>query len=449
MDTLPLPPSPSLEQYRKRAKALVTAAKSGDPAAVHDWARAWLEPLAKTIRPEMPPFVRESVDRAVSHIEERIRDWSRGARSKPFVLADAQHLIAEAHGYGSWAAFASHVEDAAGTRRRSDDFEQAADAVVDGDLPTLESLTRAHPELVRARSKRVHHATLLHYVAANGVEDFRQKTPKNAVAIARFLLESGAEVDAAADTYDGGYWQTTMNLLVSSAHPAEAGLQPALVDVLVDFGAAVNGVRDDGSPLMTALDFGYIGSAETLARRGARIDGVVAAAALGRLDLVRRFVVDKQTLAFGVPFVAPAWRRLPNDSRTHIELALAWACKFGRFEVANFLLDLGVDPASKDGYDMTALHWAASNGMSDVVHRLISGGASLEAKNRWDGTVLSSTIHFAIHMPTSGVDYPAMIELLIAAGADVHWPFPSGNAGIDAQLRRHGAGGTQNSDAQS
>jgi hypothetical protein len=96
-----------------------------------------------------------------------------------------------------------------------------------------------------------------------------------------------------------------VNLLVSSVHPAGAGLQPALVDVLVDFGAAVDGLRSDESPMMTALDFGYIDSAETLAKRGARVDNVVGAAALGRLDLVKRFVGDSATLAPGVPFVAP------------------------------------------------------------------------------------------------------------------------------------------------
>ena len=69
-----------------------------------------------------------------------------------------------------------------------------------------------HALLARARSARVHHATLLHYVAANGVEDFRQQSPPNAVTGARRLLEAGAEVDALADTYDGGWWQTTMNL---------------------------------------------------------------------------------------------------------------------------------------------------------------------------------------------------------------------------------------------
>jgi hypothetical protein len=435
MDTLPLPPSPSLEQYKKRAKALVTAAESADPSAVRDWARKWLESLASSLGADIAPFVRDSIDRAVAHIEARVRD--RHA-SKTFLLADAQHLIAEAHGYESWGAFAQYVEDAEGKRPR-DDFELAADAVVNGDLATLESLVRKNPALIRARSRRVHRATLLHYVAANGVEDFRQKTPKNAVEIARFLLASGSEVDAVAETYGGGHWQTTMNLLVSSAHPAGAGLMPALVDVLVDHGAATNGVGDDESPMMTALDFGYGDAAETLARRGARVDNLVTAAALGRLDLVRRFVVDKNTLAPGVPLIAPRWRNLPVDPTLHIELALAWACKFARPDVAGFLLDAGVNPASKDGYDMTALHWAAPNGMIGVMRRLLALGAPLEALNRWEGTVLGSTIHFAVHMPVKGVDYPAVLELLIAAGANVNAAYPSGDERIDALLKRHGA----------
>jgi len=436
MDTLPLPPSPSLEQYKKRAKALVTAAESAEASSVREWARKWLESLASSLGADITPFVRDSIDRAVAHIEARVRD--RRA-SKPFLLADAQHLIAEAHGYESWGAFAQYVEDAAGTRPR-DDFELAADAVVNGDLATLQSLVRKDPALIRARSRRVHRATLLHYVAANGVEDFRQRTPKNAVEIARFLLESGSDVDAAAETYGGGHWQTTMNLLVSSAHPAGAGLMPALVDVLVDYGAATDGVGDDESPIMTALDFGYGDAAETLARRGARVDNVVTAAALGRLDLVRRFIVDKNAVAPGVPLIAPRWRQLPADPTAHIQLALAWACKFARADVAEFLLDLGVDPASKDGYDMTALHWAAPNGMIGVVRRLLSLGAPLEALNRWEGTVLSSTIHFAIHMPVKGVDYPAMLETLIAAGANVNAAYPSGDKRIDTLLREHGAG---------
>src|SRR5207245_6463086 len=141
-------------------------------------------------------------------------------------------------------ALVEHVE--AVTRDGSPvfQFESAVEAVITGELATLESLVCENPELVRARSTRithfdppVHRATLLHYVAANGVEGYRQKTPKNAVEIATTLLKAGAEVDALADMYGGHY--ATMSMLVSSYHPANAGVQVALVETLLDFGASV------------------------------------------------------------------------------------------------------------------------------------------------------------------------------------------------------------------
>ena len=89
-------------------------------------------------------------------------------------------------------------------------FESAVEAVISGDVAALRSLLGEDPELVRARSTRVthfdppvHRATLLHYVAANGVEGYRQKTPKNAVEITKALLEAGAEVDSLANLYGG------------------------------------------------------------------------------------------------------------------------------------------------------------------------------------------------------------------------------------------------------
>jgi len=47
MDTLPLPPRPDIEQYRKRAKSLVAAGNSGDPNAVKQWATDWLTTLTR------------------------------------------------------------------------------------------------------------------------------------------------------------------------------------------------------------------------------------------------------------------------------------------------------------------------------------------------------------------------------------------------------------------
>jgi hypothetical protein len=276
------------------------------------------------------------------------------------------------------------------------------------------------------------------------VEDFRQMTPPNAVEVARVLLDAGAEVDALAETYGGGPAQTTLNLLVSSAHPSIAGLQAPLAELLLDRGAALNGVADDCSPLVTALAFGYPRSMYTIAARGARVDGPIPAAALGRLDLVRRFVLDRKTLAPDVSVRGPRWFQPPTDPKTHIEHAFLAACKFGHAEVAQFFLDLGVDIAARD--DMTALHWAAAFRYVDVVRLLLAAGAPLEVRNTWGGTVLDSTVWFVKNPPAEhpynkvDVGYMPILEMLIAAGADIEevTPFPSGVAEVDDLLRRLG-----------
>jgi ankyrin repeat protein len=440
MDTLPLPPRPDIEQYRKRAKSLVAAASSDDPDAVKQWATDWLMGLTRLLDVEITSFVRGSFDRAIDHMTSEVATRKQKARSegKEFSLADAQHLIAQAHSYENWSSFVAEIQ-ALRTASRTSAFERAADAVVTGDLATLDELLANNPDLIREHSSRTHHATLLHYVAANGVEDFRQKTPPNAVAVAERLLAAGADVDALADTYGKDLYQTTMNLLVSSTHPAEAGLQSTLVEVLVDHGAAIDGLENNGSPILTALAFGYRDAADTLARRGAAINHVVIAAAVGRLDLVRQWVIDANTLAkeHG-PYVGPSWVHIPDDTKGQIELALTWACKFGRHEVAMYLLHVGVSATSRD-QDFTALHLASARGMFDVMDTLIAKGADLEAKNTWGGTVLDSTVWFAVNAPAPGVDYPKVIERLLAAGADPNEVYPrtTGDTRIDSILERY------------
>ena len=118
-------------------------------------------------------------------------------------------------------------------------FARAARAIVTGDVEALRSELAADPSLVRARAVSRHHATLLHYVAANGVEDELQRPVPKAGEIARVLLEAGAELDAPCDAYDDDRWRTTLSLVVSSDHPAVAGVSARLVDVLCAAGAAV------------------------------------------------------------------------------------------------------------------------------------------------------------------------------------------------------------------
>lgn len=439
MDTLPLPPRPDLEQYRKRAKSLAAAANSRDPDAVGAWARAWLTALTRALGWEVTPFIQDSFDRAVDQLTNeagrRVAEAHRAGGS--FTLADAQFLIARAHSFDTWAGFADHVRGMTVVDPAHADFEAAADAIVFGDFETLDALLKKHPGLVHQHSHRKHRATLLHYVAANGVEDFRQKTPPNAVAIAQRLLDAGAAVDALADTYGGGTYQTTMNLLVSSAHPDGAGLQSTLAELLLDRGAAVDGIADDSSPLFTALAFGYKETAETLVRRGAKITNVVVAASLGRLDLVREWAIDKDTLSHETEFKVPYWVHIPTAAPDQIARAMVVACRFGRAEVARFLIELGVAADSADHDNMTALHWASASGLLDIMDMLLARGAQLEVRNTWGGTVLDSTMWFAANAPARGADYGAVARKLLMAGADPNeiYPFPTGIPALDDLLK--------------
>lgn len=150
--------------------------------------------------------------------------------------ADARSIIAREHEFASFA----EVEEYFKARNRQDSpvaqFESAVDAITSGDEETLRRLLGENPELIRMRSTRKHHATLLHYLGANGIEGFRQKTPANAVRIAEILLKAGAEVDAVADMYGGS---TTLGLVATSIHPLLAGVQNAMIEILLDHGASV------------------------------------------------------------------------------------------------------------------------------------------------------------------------------------------------------------------
>lgn len=439
MFNIPLPPRPNLDHYKKRAKELVAVAASKDPDALRAFAADWIRALAKLIgQPLDDPTSRLALAELVNQIAEALHKEQERAGGK-LALANAQFVIANLHGYANWMVFSDELHER--TRADAPPFERAVDAIVTGDLDSLKSLLSQNPGLVRERSRRAHRCALLHYVAANGVEDYRQKTPANAVDIARVLLDAGAEVDALAETYGGGNGQTTMNLLVSSAHPDIAGLQGALAELLLDYGARIEGLGDDGAPLQTALAFGYIRTAETLVRRGARIGNITAAAALGRLDLVQQFVEGtlpepKESL------LKLYWSGVPRDRFQRQRVALHWACANGRTDVVKYFLDLGMDPADTDDNKMSALHNACSGAHMDVVHMLLARNVPLEAKNTWGGTVLNSTLYFANEArrrrPKQIPRFAECVEALIVAGADVSVvDYVTEIPEIDAVLDRH------------
>src|SRR5258708_7369431 len=116
LDALPLPRHPNIEQYKKQAKELLKACKSGDPKALPAWLTQWFEaqlridPALATARraytaAEIAPRVRHGVERVIKHLD--VTDAaSRGACT----LTRAQFALAREYGIASWPGFARHVE---------------------------------------------------------------------------------------------------------------------------------------------------------------------------------------------------------------------------------------------------------------------------------------------------------------------------------------------------
>src|SRR5262249_44679326 len=145
---------------------------------------------------------RRHIDQESRRIDSRWQKFKQSnERAARCTLADAQFFIARGHGFASWPKFAKHVQALERANSPVSQFEAAADAIAKGDLETLKVLLAENPDLVRRRSTREHGSTLLHYVSANGIEDFRQKTPRNIVEITRLLLDAGADVNAESDAY--------------------------------------------------------------------------------------------------------------------------------------------------------------------------------------------------------------------------------------------------------
>ncbi len=276
-----LPSRPNLEQYRKQAKDLLRRFRSGDLEAqlriknahprLIQWSDDDLRNRAFVLADAQLVLAREhgfdSWPKFVKHIDalqgehSSAMAWQRaetaivagdavtlerllrdhedvfrnqrpqsswlGGLTPDYQAGDARAIIVSTHHFENWEQFRTHLVALADRDSPVTRFEAAVDAVVSGDVAKLEHLLHGNPELIRARSTRKHRSTLLIYVGANGVEGFRQRTPKNAVQVAKALLTAGAEVDAAGDMYGGS---TTLGLVATSIHPKLAGSQLALLD---------------------------------------------------------------------------------------------------------------------------------------------------------------------------------------------------------------------------
>jgi hypothetical protein len=253
MPVKPLPSAPGLNHLRHQAKDLLRALAARQPAA------------AQLVREFHPRFTKASDDEIFS---------SRRT------LANAQLVIARQSGFDSWPKLKRRVEKPAPgddlnarihERIADATFRRAVELLDAGDVPALTALLRSHPELAQETvefegGNYFRNPTLLDFVAENPVR--QGKMPPNVVAIATAILEAGAKRNART-------LNSTLGLVCSGRVAREAGMQPALIELLCAYGADAN------SALHTSVAHGEFAATSLLLTIGAQLD-LPAAAALGR-----------------------------------------------------------------------------------------------------------------------------------------------------------------------
>ena len=333
-------------------------------------------------------------------------------------LTDAQLVVARENGFASWPKFSDYLL-----------FRNAVKALDSGDIHTLSSLLNQRPCLIKYRCRigewyeqgYFAGATLLNHIAGNPI---RCPIPPNVLEIARLLLSKGARDEQPNPRF-------TIGLLLTSRQASEAKVAMPLIDLIVEASSLVPDLtRSDILDLPLLND--APDTAEELLRRGARMD-IRHAVALGRFDLVKRIAHREKSIEENQALIP-----LPEDeiaSKSLLEAAFAWACRGGRTEIAEYLLELGVDPNSEANTGQPGLHSAAGAGRLNTVLMLLKRKTPLEIKNQYGGTALGQAVWSAINEPHP--ESLSVIEALLTAGSDpAAVRFPTGNELIDEILER-------------
>ena len=299
-----------------------------------------------------------------------------------------------------------------------------ADAAASGDLATVRSLLRTHPdpnELNRDGTPA------LHWVV-------RMQDPDTA----QLLLKAGANPDL-PNRYG-----------VRPLHLAIANDDLAMVQLLLKAGADANSADTAGdSCLVMAVRGGRIEVVKALLARGAKPDAadarfrqtpLMVAAREGHADIVRLLLaqgaqVDAQTLAGKAPaFRTPAsnagskgtgivrggWpERGERDPIPGAKTALLYAAREGKLEVVRTLVEAGAQLEKADADGVTPLLMAVLNGQVPVANFLLERGANVKAVDWYGQTPLFAAVdlrNLDVAGPTrdNEVDRAAVLQLVQA-----------------------------------
>jgi len=255
-------------------------------------------------------------------------------------------------------------------------WQEAVAAIDTGDRARLDALLAAHPALARDRlddtaadgEAYFEHPYLVWFVAENPVRT--GTLPPNIVELARTIIaaarRAGTPADQLAEQLDGA-----LELVATGRVPRERGVQPALLDVLLDAGA------NPARALAAALPHRELDAARHLLARGAP-PTLAAAAAFGRADDVRRLGATAGPAERHAALICAAINGQPASVRALVELGVA------------------VNAYGANGYHphATALHQAVFAGSRETVEILVAAGANPALRDRaFDGTPLAWAEH--------------------------------------------------------
>ena len=259
------------------------------------------------------------------------------------------------------------------------EFHQAA---AEGDLETVRSLLADDPGLLDSRNAR--NETALHGAAMGGHAD-----------LVAFFLDSGIPVDIGDNEGSTaldcvaiyGYPDLARSLIERGAdinHSDDLGMAPlhfacyngnaAIAALLLERGADVHATNRNGAtPLHGAAFGGHVGCATLLLEHGAEVNkrtvggftpvlsGIAGSAGVEMTELLVQHGADIHD------------RQLQGDGALH------YAVRTGKLDLAQYLIDSGVNPNAVNNVGWTVLHVAGESGQTESVQFALDTGIDINA----------------------------------------------------------------------
>jgi len=204
--------------------------------------------------------------------------------------------------------------------------------------------------------------------------------------IAQLLIESGAN----PETRFQGDGETVLHRAASSSADS------AIIEVLLDHGAEIDapgGVIRGGTPLMNSVYFGFEDVAALLAKRGAAVHNIIAAAGLGRLDLIEawyrptgQYLQEATRISHSATY-APGALLSEQDAAHWSYNAVIAALSCRQYATVDWFLAHGFDiDRIPEGVEWSCLHHAAYAGSLPMAMYLVAKGADVNVRTSYDVT---------------------------------------------------------------